>query len=182
MILLERILAGKKFVLVNNSIVEEHVDAIVNPTNEHLSHGGGVAGLISREGGPRIQEESTQKAPVKTGSAVYTVAGELPFKFIIHAVGPVWKGGVQDEPELLKSAVLSALKLADQLLLNSISMPAISTGIFGYPLEPAIKIIFKTICDYLKSGSSLTEVHLCEFSPQKAKEIKNIIGEDERIE
>ena len=181
MILFERTLGGRKFFLVNNSIVDEQVEAIVNPANEHLAHGGGVAGLISREGGPDIQKESTEKAPVKTGSAVYTSAGELPFKHVIHTVGPIWKGGVQDEPELLKSAVWSALELADQLGLTTLSLPAISTGIFGYPLEAAVRIIYRTICDFLESDSSLAEVHLCEFSAQKAADIKTIIEKETNV-
>jgi len=175
MILFERDIHGKTFLLVENSIVKEDVDAIVNPANEHLAHGGGVAGLISREGGPRMQEESDKKAPVKTGSAVFTTAGMLPYRYVIHAVGPVWKGGVQEEPELLKSSVLSALNLAETLQIKSISLPAISTGIFGYPLEAAVRIIVLAISDFLESAAVVERVHLCEFSHAKAMELKQIV-------
>jgi putative ATPase len=176
MILLDREINRRQFKLVQNSIIEEQVEAIVNPANERLAHGGGVAGLISRAGGPDIQRESDQKAPVETGQATFTGAGKLPFEYIIHTVGPIYRGGMDGEEKLLASAVTSALKVANQLKLKSVSLPSISTGIFGYPLEPAVKIIVKAIFDFLAADSSLEEVHLCEFSPDKAAEIKAIIS------
>ncbi len=175
MILFEREINNKKFMLVKNSIIEEKVDAVVNPANEHLAHGGGVAGLISRAGGPEIQDESNKKAPISTGQSVYTTAGTLPYKYILHTVGPIWRGGSAGEAGLLKSAVATALELADRLELKSVSMPSISTGIFGYPLEPAIKIIVGAIFEFLETGSTVEEVHLCDFSGEKAAEIKEII-------
>lgn len=175
MILMERDINGKKFMLVRNSIIEEKVDAIVNPANEHLAHGGGVAGLISRAGGPEIQKESYEKAPVPTGKSTYTTAGTLPYKYILHTVGPIWRGGSEGEAQLLNSAVSSALALAAELKLKSVSLPSISTGIFGYPLEPAIKEIAGAIFDFLKTASTVEEVHLCDFSQDKAEEIKTII-------
>ena len=175
MILLEKEINNKKFILIKNSIIEEKTEAIVNPANEHLSHGGGVAGLISRAGGSEIQRESNEKAPVKTGQAAYTTAGKLPFRHVIHTVGPIYRGGNANEETLLESAVRSALQLAAKLELKSLSLPSISTGIFGYPLNPAIKTIVKTIIDFLKQDSTLREVHLCEYSADKAREIKDII-------
>lgn len=177
MVLLEKGFDKKKFMLVRNSIIEEKVDAIVNPANEHLAHGGGVAGLISRAGGPEIQKESDEKAPVPTGQSVHTTAGRLPFKYILHTVGPIWRGGNSGEATLLKSAVSTALQLADRLQLKSVSLPSISTGIFGYPLEPAIKIIVGAILEFLasESFSSVREVRLCDYSEEKSAEIKEII-------
>ena len=175
MILLERNIKDKRFLLVHNSIIEEKVDAIVNPANEHLAHGGGVAGLISRAGGPAIQRESNEKAPIPTGQSTFTTAGDLPYKYILHTVGPIWRGGSANEPELLESAVSTVLHLAAELKLKSVSMPSISTGIFGYPLEPAIKTITGAIMDFLKKETSIVEVHLCDFSSEKAEEIKRII-------
>ena len=176
MILLEKEINGRKFLLVQNSLIEEKTEAIVNPANEHLVHGGGVAGLIVQAGGSDIQDESYRKAPVKTGQAVYTTAGKLPFKTIIHTVGPIWQGGGQHEQQLLQSAVHAALELAEQLGLASVSLPAISTGIFGFPLEPAVHIIVETISGFLATEASiLQEVHLCEFSADKAGEIREII-------
>jgi putative ATPase len=177
MILLERKINDRTFRLVKNSIIEEKVEAIVNPANQHLAHGGGVAGLISRAGGPEIQKESDQKAPVPTGQATFTGAGTLPYKYVIHTVGPIYRGGFDNEPQLLESAVTSALKVAQELKLQSLSMPSISTGIFGYPLKPAVKIIVKAIFDFFEAGtgSEPREVHLCEFDADKAEEIKGII-------
>ena len=175
MILYEREVNSKKFMVVKNSIIEERVEAIINPANEHLAHGGGVAGLISRAGGPEIQKESNQKAPIKTGQAAFTTAGTLPYKYVIHTVGPVYRGGSQGEEKLLACAVTSALKVANELKLKSVSLPSISTGIFGYPLGPAVKTIAKAIFDFLAGKSSLEEVHLVEYSQDKAEEIKSII-------
>jgi putative ATPase len=138
-----------------------------------------VAGLIARSGGSDIQRESVRKAPVPTGHATHTTAGSLPFKYIIHTVGPIWRGGMNNEPELLASAVRSALTLADQLGMQSVSMPSISTGIFGYPLEPAIKIIETAIVDFMKTDSAVSLIHLCEFSEEKAEQIKNILNRED---
>jgi len=172
---IEKKVNNKTFKLVVNSIIDEKVDAIVNPANRNLAHGGGVAGLISEAGGPEIQKESDKKAPMETGTATYTTAGRLAFKYVIHAVGPIYQGGDKGEAERLKSAVSAALSVAHQLQLESVSMPAVSTGIFGYPLEPAIVIIYKAILEFMETGSTLKEIRLCEYSTQKAEEIKRII-------
>ena len=176
LILFEKEINGKLFKLVLGSIIEEDVDSIVNPANEQLLHGGGVAGLISRAGGENIQKESREKAPVKTGAATFTGAGKLPYKYIIHTVGPVYRGGENNEAELLGSAIKSALVIADDLGVNSISMPSVSTGIFGYPLEPAIKTITAAIYEFMKKSSSLDEIRLCEFDEIKANEIKKYLN------
>ena len=176
MVLIEKTINNKSFKLIRNSIIEEPVEAIVNPANENLIHGGGVAGLISKAGGPEIQKESNKKAPIGTGSAAYTGAGRLSNKYVIHTVGPIYRGGHNNEPQLLESAVMSALMVADHLKLKSISMPSISTGIFGYPLEPAIKIIVKTIFSFMERESTLEEISLCEFDNRKADEIRSIIN------
>lgn len=177
MVILEIEINNKKFMLVRNSIIEEQVEAIVNPANEHLAHGGGVAGLISRAGGPEIQKESFEKAPVPTGQCTHTTAGKLPYKYILHTVGPIWRGGNDNEPALLKSAVTTALQLAERLQIKSVSLPSISTGVFGYPLEPAVKIIVGAIYDFLESDTTtfVQEVHLCDYSEEKAAQIKAII-------
>ncbi len=175
-ILLEKKAGKGKFVLIQNSIIGEKTEAIINPANECLAHGGGVAGLISREGGPDIQRESDRKSPVETGSATYTTAGTLPYKYIIHTVGPIWRGGEENESALLESAVTSALIVAEKLKLESVSMPSISTGIFKYPLKPAISIIFHTILEFLQQKAvHLKEIHLCEHDPEKADLMKKKI-------
>lgn len=175
MFLLEMRCKNGVFRLSQNSLIEEKTEAIVNPANEGLVHGGGVAGLISRAGGPAIQMESDRKAPVATGGATYTTAGALSYKYIIHAVGPVYHNGRSGEPEKLASAVRSALQLANNLDIASLALPAVSTGIFGYPLESAIPIIVGVIRDFLAGEVTLTDIRLVEFSADKAQEIKKII-------
>lgn len=154
---------GSLFQIVQGDITMEEVDAIVNAANSHLLHGGGVAGIISRKGGPAIQEESRRIAPVSVGSAGITTAGKLPAQYVIHAVGPRWGEG--DEEEKLADAIRSSLRLAEEKRLNSISLPAISTGIFGFPLDKAVKIFYRTIVEYFHSspGGTLKTVRLCLF-------------------
>jgi O-acetyl-ADP-ribose deacetylase (regulator of RNase III) len=156
--------SGAQFQIVQGDITLEVVDAIVNAANRHLQHGGGVAGVIVRRGGPVIQLESdawVQKhGPINPAAPAYTFAGHLPCKYVIHAVGPIWGEG--DEDAKLSTAVSASLQLAGELNLVSVSMPAISTGIFGFPMERAAKIIFKTVEDFLgdKPQTRLTQVRL----------------------
>jgi O-acetyl-ADP-ribose deacetylase (regulator of RNase III) len=156
--------SGAQFQLVQGDITLEAVDAIVNAANRHLQHGGGVAGVIVRRGGAVIQQESdawVQKyGPISSSAPAYTSAGQLPCRYVLHAVGPIWGEG--DEDAKLSKAVRASLQLAGQLNLVSISMPAISTGIFGFPIERAAKIIFKTIEAFLvgQSQTSLRQVRL----------------------
>lgn len=152
---------------MQGDITEEAVDAIVNAANEHLAHGGGVAGAIVRKGGPRIQEESSrwlrEHGPVATGSAAITGAGALKARHVIHAVGPVWGRG--NEAALLASAVKSALALADDNGVRTISLPAISTGIFGFPKPLGAKVIVGAVQEYLDEhpASSIREVRFCNI-------------------
>ena len=160
--LLEVPIDGKKIKIVHGDITEEHVDAIVNAANSYLKHGGGVAGAIVRKGGRIIQEESDKIGYVPVGKAAITTAGKLPAKYVIHAVGPRWGEG--DEDNKLRSAVRSALELATEKGLKSISLPAISSGIFGFPKDRATKIIFETVVDFLKNvPTTLEEVRLCNI-------------------
>ncbi len=139
---------GRELRIVQGDITRETTDAIVNAANEHLAHGGGVAGAISRAGGPAIQAESTRKAPIATGEAVITTAGNLPAKYVIHAVGP--RGGGHESDLLLEAAVRSALHVAEQNKLQSIAFPAISTGIFGYPLHDCARIMTKVCAEWIR--------------------------------
>ncbi len=142
--------SGQIFQLIQGDLTEEQVDAIVNAANAHLQHGGGVAGVISRRGGPQIQIESNawvlQHGPVNHEQPAYTSAGNLPCRYVIHPVGPVWGEGSEDAK--LAAAVRGSLRLADQLGLASIAFPAISTGIFGFPKERAAGVIFDAIHAY----------------------------------
>jgi O-acetyl-ADP-ribose deacetylase (regulator of RNase III) len=148
--------AGQTIQIVQGDITTEEVDAIVNAANEFLQHGGGVARTISKKGGSTIQKESNawvlQHGRVSHASPAWTSGGQLPAKYVIHAVGPVWGDG--DEDNKLESAVMGSLRVADELKCASIALPAISTGIFGFPKERAAGIIFSAIEKYLAENSS----------------------------
>jgi O-acetyl-ADP-ribose deacetylase (regulator of RNase III) len=158
---------GQVVRVVQNDLTEEAVDAIVNAANQHLAHGGGVAGAISRKGGPSIQQESDawvrEQGPVHTGSAAITGAGSLPCRYVIHAVGPVWGSG--DEEAKLASAVRSALDLAGQYGLVSVSMPGISSGILGFPKPLCAQVLLRTVREWIAAHaeSSVREVNLCNI-------------------
>ncbi len=153
--------------LVQGDITELDTDAIVNAANERLAHGGGVAGVISRKGGPLIQRESSawvrQHGPVVTGSAAITSGGRLKARYVIHAVGPVYRGAPR-EAELLASAVRAALHVADEHGLKSIALPAISTGIFGYPMEEAARVMLRAAIEYLQGQTGLERVVFCLYN------------------
>jgi len=143
--------------LVQGDLTTEVVDAIVNAANSHLQHGGGVAGIIVRRGGYEIQAESDawvrEHGPVSHAEPAYTGAGRLPCRYVIHAVGPIWGEGNDDNK--LAAAVTGSLTLADRLGLSSMAFPAISTGIFGFPKERAAGVIFSAIeCYFVQQPSS----------------------------
>lgn len=142
------------------------VDAIVNAANEQLAPGGGVCGAIHRAAGPELARACADLGPCPTGQARLTRGFRLPAKFVIHAVGPVWKGGKTGEPELLSSAYRAALRLASDENLRSVAFPAISTGIYGYPLQPAADIAVATVRAVLEGGPSVERVVFACFSPE----------------
>lgn len=166
-------LAGQTVRVVYGDLTDEVVDAVVNAANEHLAHGGGVAGAIVRKGGYGIQEESNQWVrecgPVRTGTAAITGAGRLPAKRVIHAVGPIWRNQ-GDEPELLARAVRSALEMAATHSLGSVSLPAISSGIFGFPKPLCAEVMWTTVLDYLAihPEGSVREVNFCNLDRRTA--------------
>ncbi|MGQ4875905.1 MAG: macro domain-containing protein [Promethearchaeia archaeon] len=148
--------------LVKGDITEMETDAIVNAANAQLILGGGVAGAIRRKGGPSIQEECNKIGGTYVGGAVITGAGNLKAKHVIHAVGP--KMGEGDEDEKLKNATLNSLKLMDKHGLKTIAFPAISTGIFGFPMDRCAKIMISTVKEYLQGDTQIEEVIFCLFS------------------
>lgn len=162
-IISEHKIEGKTLRLVQGDITERDVDAIVNAANSRLQHGGGVAGAIVRKGGQIIQEESNKIGFVPVGSAAITTAGKLPARLVIHAVGP--RMGEGDEDNKLRSAVLSSLRLASEKGLSSISIPAISSGIFGFPKDRCAKILVGEGVRFLKENkeSSLQTVEFCIY-------------------
>ncbi len=147
--------------LIKGDLTQENVDAIVNAANSHLLHGGGVAAAIVLRGGISIQLESMKVAPVATGNCAVTSAGKLPCKHVIHAVGPVWGEG--DEDAKLFSAITNSLIKADSLYLDSISFPAISSGIYGFPKDRCAVIFKRAILEYSNvfTDQYLKEIRIC---------------------
>jgi O-acetyl-ADP-ribose deacetylase len=141
---------GKLLELVKADLTDEHVDVIVNAANQWLQHGAGVAGAIILKGGAVIQKESNEwvakHGPISADRPAYTTAGKLTCHYVIHAVGPVWGEG--EEEKKLYRAVRGALNLAVQLKARTLSMPPISTGIFGFPKETAAPIFYHAINDF----------------------------------
>ncbi|HKX21429.1 MAG TPA: macro domain-containing protein [Nitrososphaeraceae archaeon] len=142
---------GKKILLVRGDITERSVDAIVNPANSYLRHGGGLAAAIIKKGGKIIQEESDKIGQVPVGNAVITGSGNLSCKAVIHAVGP--KYGEGNEDQKLRSALKNALKLAEINGFKSIAIPAISSGIFGFPKDRCAKTLVDELMRVIKSSS-----------------------------
>jgi len=151
-----RLPTGQIIQIVQGDITTEKVDAIVNAANEHLQHGGGVAWAISKRGGPAIQEESNEwvrtRGTVDHAHPAWTSGGQLPAKYVIHTVGPVWDTGKEDAK--LSDAVRGSLRVADELGLKSVAFPAISTGIFGFPKKRAAKVILGAIESYFEENTS----------------------------
>ncbi len=153
--------------LIKGDITEVEADAIVNAANQYLEHGGGVAGAIVRKGGYVIQEESREwvrrHGPVPVGEVAVTGAGRLKAKYVIHAVGPRW--GV-DDPNLLHDAVVNSLRKAEELNLASIALPAISTGIFGFPYDKAAELMADAIKSMANSLRSVRRIIVCLYGDE----------------
>ena len=146
-------------VVRGNIVEQEGFDAIVNAANAWLRHGGGVAGAIHRAAGPGLEEECRPLAPIKPGQAVITGGHNLPNPYVIHVLGPVY--GVDHEPaEKLAACYRNALKLADEKGLRSVAFPAISTGAFGYPMEEAAEVAFRTLLDTIPELESVRRIRM----------------------
>jgi O-acetyl-ADP-ribose deacetylase len=157
----------EKIKLLKGDITEQEVDAIVNAANSGLLGGGGVDGAIHRAGGKVIEEECKEirnrEGGCPTGKAVMTHGGNLKASYVIHAVGPIWKDGNSDEDNLLASAYIESLKIADKHNLKTIAFPSISTGAYGFPVDRAAKIALRAVSDYLDK-SEIKEVRFVLFS------------------
>jgi len=161
--------------LIDGDITEQETDAIVNAANEHLVLGGGVAGAIRRKGGPKIQEECNIKGGTYVGGAVITTGGNLKAKHVIHAVGP--RMGEGDEDVKLNHATINSLKVAEDQGLNSIAFPAISTGIFGFPIDRCAKVMLNATISYLKEHSKLKKVVFVLWGQEDYKVFENTLSD-----
>jgi O-acetyl-ADP-ribose deacetylase len=164
--------------IIRGDITSIAVDAIVNAANSALMGGGGVDGAIHRAGGPVIHEECMQivktRGRCSTGEAVITKAGSLPAKYVIHTVGPVWNGGLQNEDELLSNAYVNSLKLAVTNNVQTISFPNISTGVYGFPKDRAAGIAYSAVSDFLKRDNTIKEVLFVCFDNENYYLYKNL--------
>ena len=153
-----------KLSIVKGDITTIKVDAIVNAANTSLLGGGGVDGAIHRAGGPAILEECKKIGGCPTGEARITTAGRLPSKKVIHTVGPIYRDGKHNEPQLLYNAYYKSLKLAEENQLKTVAFPSISTGVYGYPKEEAADIAIKAVKDFTKASEMIEEVIFVLFS------------------
>ncbi len=148
---------------IQADITKLKVDAVVNAANTSLLGGGGVDGAIHRAAGPRLLDECRLLGGCPTGDARITGGYDLPARYVIHAVGPVWQGGTRGEAKLLASCYQRSLEIAVDNDIKSIAFPCISTGVYSFPNQPAAEIAIATVNDFLKSESSLEEVIFCCF-------------------
>lgn len=167
-----RLPSGMRLSIHHGDICAERVDAIVNAANSRLQHGGGVAGAIVRRGGQVIQEVSDAHVrrfgEVPCGQATFTTAGELPCQMVIHTVGPVWRGGHQGEPELLREATHSALMIAGMECCESVALPAVSSGVFGFPKPLCARIMVGEAVDWAAEHprAPLVEIRFCHIDEE----------------
>jgi len=179
---MEATIKQTKLSLIQGDITKQTTEAVVNAANPSLIGGGGVDGAIHRAGGPAILEECKQivskQGRLPTGKAVITTGGNLKAKYVIHTVGPIWRGGSRNETELLASAYRESLKLAAENKLANISFPSISTGAYGYPVAEAARIALRTVVSFLKEqATSLKEVVFVLFDSKTYESYRSVLQE-----
>ena len=167
--------------VIKGDITKISIDAIVNAANSSLLGGGGVDGAIHRAGGKKILKECREivrrQGGCKTGQAVITTAGNLPGKFVIHTVGPVWHGGKNNEEKLLAECYTNSLKLAVENNCKSIAFPNISTGVYHFPKEKAADFSIKAICTFLKTNEDIEKVMLVCFDEENYSLLTNHLSD-----
>jgi len=163
--------------LIKGDITQLPADAIVNAANSSLMGGGGVDGAIHRAGGPAILDECrrivAKQGGCKTGEAVITTGGNLPAKFVIHTVGPVWKGGNSQEAEKLANCYRNSLKLAVENQCKTIAFPNISTGVYGFPKDKAAEIAVKTVSEFISNTDEIQKVTFVCFDQENFLHLSN---------
>ena len=160
--------------LQQGDVTEQAVDAVVNAANESLLGGGGVDGAIHRAAGPQLREYNQTLGGCRTGQAVITPGFNLPARWIIHTVGPVWRGGADNEPALLASCYRNCLELAVCREIRKIAFPGISTGIYGFPKQPAAEIALSVMSEYLQW---MNDIQICCFTADDADIYQSLLNQ-----
>lgn len=164
-----------KIEIIKGDITKLRVDAIVNAANKTLLGGGGVDGAIHRAAGRELFEECKTLNGCETGQSKITKGYNLPSKFVIHTVGPVWRGGKNNEEELLKSCYLTSLNLAIKNNIKTIAYPAISCGIYGFPIDKAAKIAFETVKDFISQSDRIEKIIFIDINDKVINEYKKLV-------